>query len=307
MADILGIGIATLDIINEVDGYPAEDSEVRALSQSSHRGGNATNTLVVLSQLGHLCAWGGVLAEEPDARHILDDLARYRIDLTHCVHQAHGKVPTSYILRNRRNGSRSIVHYRDLREFSLADFERIDLGAYDWVHFEGRHVEETAAMLRTARMAARHHPLRCSVEIEKNRPGIETLLPLADVVLCSRAYALACGYSTPEPFLAWAATQAPQANVFLGWGDAGAWLQRPQTTSAGKAAPPPEHAPACPPPRLVDTLGAGDVFNAGVIDALVRGENAESALQAGTRLAGHKCGQRGLEGLGKQVGRPDGE
>ncbi len=306
MANILGIGIATLDIINEVDGYPAEDSEVRALSQSRHRGGNATNTLVVLSQLGHRCAWGGVLAEEPDARHILDDLEHYCINLTHCVRQTHGKVPTSYILRNRRNGSRSIVHYRDLREFGLADFERIDLGAYDWVHCEGRHVEETAAMLRATRMAIRHRPLRTSVEIEKNRPGIETLLPLADVVLCSRAYALACGYSAPEPFLAWVATQAPQASVFLGWGEAGAWLQRPQATSTGEAAPPPTHAPACPPPRLVDTLGAGDVFNAGVIDALVRGEDAESALRAGTRLAGRKCGQRGLHGLGKEA-RPGGE
>lgn len=30
MAHILAIGIATLDIINILDGYPAEDAEVRA-------------------------------------------------------------------------------------------------------------------------------------------------------------------------------------------------------------------------------------------------------------------------------------
>ena len=70
MARILGVGIATLDIINTVDGYPAEDSEVRAIHQRICRGGNATNTLVVLSQLGHRCAWAGVLADEPDG---LDD------------------------------------------------------------------------------------------------------------------------------------------------------------------------------------------------------------------------------------------
>ena len=66
MARILSIGIATLDIINEVDGYPSEDTEVRALSQRIACGGNAANTLTVLSLLGHRCAFGGVLAAEPN-------------------------------------------------------------------------------------------------------------------------------------------------------------------------------------------------------------------------------------------------
>ena len=49
MANILAVGIATIDIINRVNGYPHEDDEIRAISQSIRRGGNATNTLVVLS------------------------------------------------------------------------------------------------------------------------------------------------------------------------------------------------------------------------------------------------------------------
>ena len=43
MAHILAIGIATLDIVNTLDGYPAEDDVVRALRQRVSRGGNATN------------------------------------------------------------------------------------------------------------------------------------------------------------------------------------------------------------------------------------------------------------------------
>ena len=82
MSKILAVGIATLDIINSVAGYPAEDDEVRAVSQRLCRGGNATNTLAVLSQLGHQCHWAGVLADEPDARHIEADLERHRIDTT---------------------------------------------------------------------------------------------------------------------------------------------------------------------------------------------------------------------------------
>ncbi|MEA3643199.1 MAG: ketohexokinase, partial [Lamprobacter sp.] len=63
-ASLLGVGIATLDIINQVERYPAEDAEVRASAQRLLRGGNCANTLAVLSELGHHCRWAGTLADD---------------------------------------------------------------------------------------------------------------------------------------------------------------------------------------------------------------------------------------------------
>lgn len=289
MARVLAVGVATLDIVNEVEDYPPEDSEVRALAQHVRRGGNATNTLVVLSQLGHQCAWAGTLADEPDAEHIVADLTHHGVDLHACRRLAYGKVPTSYILLNRHNGSRSIVHYRDLPEYACEDFRAIDLSELDWLHFEGRALEETRCMLETARRARAELPL--SLEVEKPRPGIETLLPLADLVLFSRAYARATGHADPESFLAWAHQRAAQAELYLAWGDAGAWAR----DRAGET----HHCRAQPPPRSVDTLGAGDVFNAGIIDARLRGRACAAALVSGVALAGRKCGLPGLDGLGR--------
>ena len=285
MARILGVGIATLDIINTVDGYPAEDSEVRAIHQRICRGGNATNTLVVLSQLGHRCAWAGVLADEPDARAILDDLARYGIDTQACRHLPHGKVPTSYILLNQRTGSRSIVHYRDLPEYRFEDFRNIDLSDVDWLHFEGRNVDETCRMLEHAH----HHApaLPRSVEIEKPRAGIEQLFRHADLLLLSRHYAQSGGFTQPHEFLQHVRHQAPQADLICAWGDAGAY----GLTRTGDAL----YHPAYPPPALVDTLGAGDTFNAGIIHARVSGLDWAETLRSGCELAGKKCGVAGLE------------
>jgi ketohexokinase len=294
MAHILGIGIATLDIVNTVDGYPAEDAEVRAIAQQVRRGGNCTNTLVVLSQIGHRCTWGGVLVEEPDSRPILQDLNRRGIDLSAVRTLQQGKVPTSYITLNRRNGSRTIVHYRDLPEFSYEDFARIDLQKYHWLHFEGRNVSETQRILRRARELAPAIPR--SVEIEKPRPDIEQLFEQADVLLFSRHFAAARGFTDPQRFLNSIEGESPNAVRVLAWGDAGAYaLDRD-----GRLL----HSAAYPPPQLIDTLGAGDTFNAGIIDALLRGDTLEAALHHACKFAGRKCGHEGLDFLQPAVQTP---
>ena len=288
MARILGIGIATLDIINSVDGYPHEDAEVRALAQRQCRGGNATNSLVVLSQLGHRCAWGGVLADEPDAARIIDDLTGFGIELGPVRRIARGKVPTSYIALNQRNGSRTIVHYRDLPEYGYADFQTIALDDFDWLHFEGRNIDETARMLKHAHTVQPGTPR--SLEIEKARPDIERLFPAATLLLFSRHYVRARGIDDPARFLHDMHQRTPHADLVLAWGEAGAY----GVSRAGQLA----HSPAFPPTRLVDTLGAGDPFNAGIIDAYLRRQTLSEALESACRLAGRKCGAAGLNFLG---------
>lgn len=292
MARVLGVGIATLDIINSVAGYPAEDAEVRAMAQRVCRGGNCTNTLVVLSQLGHACAWAGVIAEEPDAARIEADLAAYHIDRTHCRRERGEsagdpgwKMPTSYIVHNTENGSRTIVHYRDLPEYDAESFFRIDLGPYDWLHFEGRNIADTRRMLERAR--AVRPGLSISLEVEKPRPEIERVFALADVLLVSRHYANARGYTEPLDVLRAVRTEAPDADLICAWGERGAFALDRQ----GQVHAEPAHVP----PRVVDTLGAGDTFHAGVIDAYLRGLPLTAALKAGCVLAGKKCGRIGLD------------
>lgn len=286
MARILAIGIATLDIINTVDGYPAEDAEVRAVAQRVCRGGNATNTLAVLSQFGHQVSWGGVWVEEPDARHVQADLDAHGIDRSDCRHLDSGKLPTSYITLNQCNGSRTIVHYRDLPEFRCEDFQRIDLSGFDWLHFEGRNVAETAAMLRHARSVAPQIPR--SLEVEKPRDGIEALFIDADLLLFSPDYARSRGAAL-ETLLHAVHREQPLADLFCTAGAAGAMaLGRGGQLFRSRA---------FPPSQVIDTLGAGDTFNAAVIDGYLRALPVGEVLGRACRVAGAKVGQLGLNAL----------
>jgi len=286
MAKILGIGIVTIDIINLVSTYPQEDSEVRALQQQRCPGGNVTNSMVILSQLGQNCFWAGNCVDNLDGRWILNELRNQNIDTSNCHLEAQGSVPTSYICLSQDLGSRTIVHYRDLAEFRAASFNTIELSNFDWLHFEGRNPEELAIMLQKAKSTVPKTPI--SLEVEKPRPGIEKLFIYADVLLFSRNYVQGLGLQAAE-FLQELHQKYPTKILICAWGEQGAYA----IAVDGKLT----HSQAFPPEVIIDTLGAGDTFNAAIIDALCQdfSQSMQQLLTTACKLAGQKCGHFGLK------------
>ena len=282
MARILTVGIATLDIINRVARYPAEDAEIRASGQHRQRGGNASNTAVVLSQLGHQVDFAGVLIDEPDLALILADLDAYQVGYQCCPRLKHGKMPTSYITLSDETGSRSIVHHRDCPELDYTDFQKIDLTVYDWLHFEGRNVAETRKML--AHAATIRSDLSRSVELEKPRAGIEQLVEHADFVMTAKPFAKACGFDNAADFLG----AQPLTHASCSWGADGVWAKHSATLL---------HQPVTATGKVVDTLGAGDTLNAGLIHGLLQNWPFSQVVAFASQLATLKCQQQGFTNL----------
>jgi ketohexokinase len=232
------------------------------------------------------------LADDAGSEFIRADLAQQMINMDAVQEVAGGRTPTSYVTLSSQNGSRSIVHFRDLPEYSLAAFQQIDLSTFDWLHFEGRNVEQTRAMLDFARQQAPNVPR--SVEIEKPREGIASLCEAADLLLYSRHFAQSvseeCG-DVPDPvnFLQTQQRLTPTAEHICSWGEQGAWGIDRQ----GEVL----YSPAIEVSRVVDTLGAGDTFNAAIIHAKLAGRSLAECLNDACQLAGKKCAQQGLLGL----------
>ena len=289
MAKILGVGIATLDLINTTAGFPQEDSEVRALSHQRRRGGNATNTLVVLSQLGHECSWLGSLADDANSRYITRELQHFGIDYSHCPVFKNGATPTSYITVNALNGSRTIVHYRDLPEIGFEHFTALDLSRFDWIHFEGRNVVETAKMLAFLPMTATGgSTVACSIEIEKPREQIEILFNKEHTYFFSRHFVQSQGFESADAFLAQINLNDihhREATLICPWAEQGAYAYHRGVRW---------HSPAIAPVKLVDTIGAGDTFVAGYIHAKLQGLKLEDALYKANTLASLKCAMEGF-------------
>ncbi|XP_077630156.1 ketohexokinase isoform X2 [Crocuta crocuta] len=292
---ILCVGLVVLDIINVVDKYPEEDTDSRCLSQRWQRGGNASNSCTVLSLLGAPCAFMGSLAPGHIADFVLDDLRRYSVDLRYTVFQTTGSVPISTVIINEASGSRTILHaYRNLPDVSAADFDKVDLTRFKWIHIEGRNASEQVKMLqRIDRHNARQPPgqkIRVSVEVEKPREELFQLFGYGDVVFVSKDVARHWGFqSAVEALRGLYGHVRKGATLVCAWAEEGADALGPDEQLL--------HSDAFPPPRVVDTLGAGDTFNASVIFSLAQGKTMQEALRFGCQVAGKKCGLQGFDGI----------
>ena len=228
------------------------------------------------------------MAEDYHAKIIIDDLKHYHINSNNVERLPQASNPTSYIIHSYDTGSRSIIHFRQLPEYHFDKFQTIKLADFDWVHFEGRNVDQVYLMQQFCKT---HYPeLPISVEIEKQRLDIEKLVKYADVVLFSKDYAEQQGYISANSFLLKQQKKWPDKILSCAWAEQGASMIYKGELISTKA---------YPLKKVIDTLAAGDSYNAAIIDALIKAKeqdrhNAKSILDYACKLAGLKCAQKGI-------------
>ncbi|XP_060789797.1 ketohexokinase-like isoform X2 [Neoarius graeffei] len=270
-------------------------SQGRCVSQRWQRGGNASNSCTILSLLSAPCAFMGSLAPGPIADFILNDFKMHNIDVSLVTEHAQCSCPASVVISNQTSGTRTILHMnRNLPDVSADDFSKVDLSQFKWIHFEGRNADEQVKMIEQVKSYNATHEeknrITISVEIEKTRPSLYQLFSHGDVVFVSKDVALHFGFQSASSAVKGFYSRVKDGAVLIcAWAEKGADAMGPDGTVL--------HSDAFSPEKLVDTLGAGDTFNASVIYSLSNGGSLQEALTFGCQIAGKKCGIHGYDGI----------
>lgn len=138
--------------------------------------------------------------------------------------------------------------------------------------------------------------IKVSLELEKKRDENLLLIKYADVAFLGRDFAeiLGCNDKKAAIYKLKEMTSTDERykneNILLicPWGSDGAAALSPSGEYF--------ESPVFPPEKIVDSLGAGDTFCAGTLNALMTDFNdVHLAIEKGCRIAGYKCGFFGYD------------
>lgn len=253
--------------------------------------GAETNVAIGLARLGLSVGWVSRLGNDSFGRFIRSTLQGERVDCS-CA-ATDPRHPTGFQLKSKTgDGSDPEVEYfrrgSAASHLSIEDFDRDYFLAARHLHVTG-----VAPALSATTMEFAHHALDVMREAGKSvsfDPNLRPVLWPSQAVMIEQLNRLAAkarwclpglaegalltGYREPRDIAAFYLDRGPEL-VVIKLGADGAYFR--STTEEG-------FVPAVKVARVVDTVGAGDGFAAGVISALLEGRSVPEAVARGNRV-----------------------
>ena len=263
-----------------------------------HVGGAETNVLGALSSLGRRCGWVSALPATDLGRFVLRELAAARIDSSAVVLKA-GRIGTYYVefaaapravqvIYDRADAAVSTLTPGDIDWDYLLDTRVLHLtgitaalgpGCYDVTLEAYKRAKDVNV---TTSFDVNYRSKLWSAETAKEK--LEPILKNVDILVCGEGDAQTVfGLSgSPEAVLEGLKDLSGAAHIILTRSDEGSAVLidgELVQVEAGAA-------------EMIDRLGAGDAFTAGVIDGFLDGDIVEG-MRRGTALAGLALTQHG--------------
>jgi len=283
--DVVGLGLATLDILAQTPRLPNSNDCFPIAALEMQGGGPVATALVALSKLGGKCNYLGSMAADDTATQIISELHRYGIDTNFCPQRDSGVSSASVILVEQSNGQRAILFQKSTSIDLQPEEVPVDLiKSARALHLDGFF---TPAALHAAHLARKNGVL---VSFDGGAgelmwDELTELLPLVDILVVAKKFALET-IGTQDVLDAGAQLLKTYHNqqVVITDGENGSWYWDRHTHF---------HQPAFQV-DVVDTTGAGDTFHGAYLYACLQPEwTPQYRLKFASAVAALKCTQIG--------------
>jgi len=289
--DVVGIGLNAVDYLCRIPRYPVPGEKLRMTGFARQGGGQVATALVALSRWGLRTKYVGNVGDDEHGLLSLSLLRDDGVDLSHARTVPGASSQFAVILVQDDSGERTILWERDARiRIRPEDLPLAEIRAARAVLLDGHDVPPSVSAARTARGAG----VPVVLDAEKVQEGTIDLLGVCDHIVASSGFVerFAPGLLPEEGVQRIHERFAPATStVTLG--------ERGAVGFDGKRL---HHVPAIRV-RAADTTGAGDIFHAGFLFALLSGKPFPEILSFSNAAAGLSCrrvgGRAAIPSLGE--------
>ena len=281
--DIVGLGLATIDIMALVPRLPGRDEVFQAGRILLEGGGPVATALVAAARLGVSTAYLGPVAPTTWGTLARAGLENEGVDTSHAPGRSSGEQSVSVILVDQPTGLRSILYkIGEMQELETNEIPEALITSARVLHLDVSHPDAACHAAGIAREAGVVVSLDGGVG--ETWPGIESLLPFVDLMVVARVFAEHyTGQAEPRKAgEALLATYQPR-QVVITDGARGCWYWDATHQLHQRAFP----------VDVVDTTGAGDVFHGAYLYAFLQDWPAGRALAFAAAAAAQKCHKLG--------------
>ena len=279
MKPLACLGIAVLDKLFQVEGFPTTGGKYVAKGYREVGGGPAATAACAAVRLGHACHLMARIGNDSCGNAIAEELRRYGVD-TRWLHRIDGAVSGVSGILVDQHGERMIINYQDPTLDVSADWlDQVDFGDYAALLVDVRWMAGAEKALDAARKAG----IPTVLDADMNPASILPLVQRADHVAFSHpGLAKLTGTDDVEQGLRKAATMT-HGRVYVTVGKDGCyWLEEDRL----------EFEPGLKV-AVVDTTGAGDVFHGALLVAIAEGFEMRRAMRFANQVAALKCTRSG--------------
>ena len=282
MHAFIGIGFCSNDHLAVLPFIPM-DTKVRMLSHRIMGGGPAANATAGAAALGLDAAFVGTVGDDADGDMILRDFRAQGVDTSMVKVRPGATSAIAYLWIEEKTGNRSCAWTREgLDELTADEINPEAIAAAKILHVDGHNAAGAIAAAKVAREAG----VLVNYDAGTHRDGMEELLGLADLMICSEEFILKLtGLKDAEAAVrqVWAKYRPKVCGATMG--------VRGSMAFDGKDF---VRCPAFKVEKVVDTTGCGDLFHAGFAIRYLETQDLLACQQFGAAVSAIKC--RGLSG-----------
>ena len=276
--DCLGLGIAPLDLLMQIEKYPAPGTKIDAANMTIQGGGPIPTSMVALARLGMKPGMIAPIGDDVFGRFVRDELRKEGVETSYLIEKKRpSAIAAGWI--EKGNGRRTIVLELKI-DLKPGDIVIDKLPRTKVVHLDGRYLP---ACLKLAKWARKNN-IPVIFDIGSMRNDVSALIPLTDHLVVSEDFALPfTGAKKPRTAVEKLRKRCKGTIVVtsgikgsIGYDEGSGYVIQ----KAYKV-------------KTVDTTGAGDSFHGAYIFGLLKGWSLSERLRFASAVAAIKCTKSG--------------